>query len=401
MAVYRVISPAVWSSSDVQDLGPPPPPNARVLWHYLLSSPAATSIPGVILAGPAQIAEHIDETLEVWTPRDVVRLLDEIQARGLLRWDRKTRVVWLVNAAARPECKPNKNQVIGWRTPWGLIPTACPLRPAIRAALAEACERLGDEVLAALYANIPKPSETTPEPLPNPSPTPSGTVRDSGIRNLDQESGTGSPPSPPEGAGLLELTVEPPKTPKPPRGKPPRPKGPRASWWLTMARARRVLHDVDAVVEAYRRHHPRAKPGDLERGMIAERLLGDDPPFTVGELVEAIDGCHASDFHVEGGHTGLELIMRDRGKVESFRLKGEAKAAGGGRTKTNDVASKAWAEVVAAVPHWRRREPFEVSDTARRGLKASGGASRLMACDERGLAKMRGEFMAALGGRAA
>ena len=40
--------------------------------------------------------------------------------------------------------------------------------------------------------------------------------------------------------------------------------------------------------------------------------------WTVDELKRAIDGCLASEFHVEGGWTDLELILRNDGKVEQF-----------------------------------------------------------------------------------
>lgn len=88
------------------------------------------------------------------------------------------------------------------------------------------------------------------------------------------------------------------------------------------------LDDVEDVVSAYVAAHKRAlprsrpSPGVLERGLVAERLIADG--CSVEDLKEAIDGCLLSEFHVSNGHTSLELIVRDRGRVEDFRRKREA-----------------------------------------------------------------------------
>jgi len=43
--------------------------------------------------------------------------------------------------------------------------------------------------------------------------------------------------------------------------------------------------------------------------------------YDVPTLKQAIDGCMASDFHVEGGWLDIELICRDPSKVDGFLLK--------------------------------------------------------------------------------
>jgi len=43
--------------------------------------------------------------------------------------------------------------------------------------------------------------------------------------------------------------------------------------------------------------------------------------YDVATLKRAVDGCLASDFHVEGGHTDIELICRDQKHVEQFLIR--------------------------------------------------------------------------------
>lgn len=77
---------------------------------------------------------------------------------------------------------------------------------------------------------------------------------------------------------------------------------------------------VDAVIERYLSHHPRAKPGRKERAKI-RALLKDG--FTVDDLCLAIEGCHKSPYHCGENEKGqkyqnLELIVRDSSKVNQF-----------------------------------------------------------------------------------
>ncbi len=77
---------------------------------------------------------------------------------------------------------------------------------------------------------------------------------------------------------------------------------------------------VDRVIERYRHHHPRARPGDRERRKILDRL---NDGFSVGDLRLAIDGCHKSPYHCGENDSGtlyqaLELIVRDGDKVTKF-----------------------------------------------------------------------------------
>jgi len=77
---------------------------------------------------------------------------------------------------------------------------------------------------------------------------------------------------------------------------------------------------VEAVIAHYRKLHPRARPGEKERRLISARLKDG---FTVEDLIQAINGNHASPFH-RGENArnrpfqSLELIVRDAKHVQDF-----------------------------------------------------------------------------------
>jgi hypothetical protein len=74
--------------------------------------------------------------------------------------------------------------------------------------------------------------------------------------------------------------------------------------------------DAEKVIAHYLTKHPQARPGDKERRLIASRLK---EKHTVEELIEAIDGNHATEYNREKGYNSLELIMRNASKVQQYR----------------------------------------------------------------------------------
>ena len=108
---------------------------------------------------------------------------------------------------------------------------------------------------------------------------------------------------------------------------------------------------VDHVVEAYRLHHPRARPGDKERELIASRL---SEGYSIDDLREAIEGCHASPYHCGINSNGkryqsLELIMRSSEKVAGFIA--HAKDA---RAKSPDGVPVVLERQIASMPSHER-----------------------------------------------
>lgn len=211
MAEYRKVATSLWSSPDFQALGTPPV-CPSVLWMYLLTSPAMRIIPGVLRAGPAHIAEEIDPTMETWAPRDVVRLLDQLEERDLLRWDRSSRVIWLVKALGRAENSANDNQIKGWRSAFDDLPRSCPFLGDLWVSMVEAAG-----VKAGLLGDVPDSagdhSESLSEPFRKDSSTASNSVsvtttvavdRDPNLPGADEDVGE-----------ALSLLPEEPKETKP------------------------------------------------------------------------------------------------------------------------------------------------------------------------------------------
>lgn len=123
----------------------------------------------------------------------------------------------------------------------------------------------------------------------------------------------------PRGASLVVVTtVEPPRelrliAPEPPPA--------------------RTTAAVNAVVEAYRLHHPRARPGEKERRKIAARLAEG---YSAEDLIAAVDGCHRSPWHCGENPEGktyqsLDLIVRDSSHVASFIEASRVSSSTGGR----------------------------------------------------------------------
>ena len=65
MSRYRKVDQRMWADAKFLSLGD----RAKLLWVYLLTGTSTTSLPGVIVAGRAQIAEHLGWSPEVFAAR--------------------------------------------------------------------------------------------------------------------------------------------------------------------------------------------------------------------------------------------------------------------------------------------------------------------------------------------
>jgi len=97
MGRYRKIEVATWGDSKFQALSAPLP-NAQSLWFYLLTGPHTNSIPGLFVIGKAALAEALkwdenDDLLEGFR-----KAFDELHTAKMVRFDPKTRLVWIPNA---------------------------------------------------------------------------------------------------------------------------------------------------------------------------------------------------------------------------------------------------------------------------------------------------------------
>jgi hypothetical protein len=86
----------------------------------------------------------------------------------------------------------------------------------------------------------------------------------------------------------------------------------------TDMRAKNSRADVDRVVQHYVSRHPKRRPGEKDRKLIA-RHLGT---YTAAELCEAIDGNADDEWATRTGKHELSWTLRDNGQIDNYREKG-------------------------------------------------------------------------------
>jgi len=77
---------------------------------------------------------------------------------------------------------------------------------------------------------------------------------------------------------------------------------------------------IDEVLEHYKKLHTGSKPGKKERSLIRARIKDG---YDAAALIAAVDGCHASPFHLgENGtgtkHLGIAVIFKSSDQVNKF-----------------------------------------------------------------------------------
>lgn len=117
---YRKVSTRMYFDKKFTDLSPVKP-SGQSLWLYLITGPHTNAVPGLFVAGEAQLAEALN-----WKLSDFRRYWSEIAAQGMAEADWKARLVWLPKAITHniPE---SPNVVTSWRTHLDELP-ACALR---------------------------------------------------------------------------------------------------------------------------------------------------------------------------------------------------------------------------------------------------------------------------------
>ena len=89
MSRYSKIDRRVWSDKKFRKLSPPPP-SGRYLWMYLLTSPHLASIPGLLAAGEAMLAEALE-----WSVEGFRQAFGEASGQGMVKADWKARLVFV------------------------------------------------------------------------------------------------------------------------------------------------------------------------------------------------------------------------------------------------------------------------------------------------------------------
>lgn len=146
---YRRVLCRMHSDAKFQTLSRPQP-NGQSLWIYLITGPHTTSVPGLFMAGEAQLSEALQ-----WPVPGFRKAWSEIERLDMGRADWKARVVWLPNAI-RHNAPENPNVVKGWSASLDEIPE-CDLKREAMEGLRAFVANLGEGFLKA----FPKPFHHT------------------------------------------------------------------------------------------------------------------------------------------------------------------------------------------------------------------------------------------------
>ena len=150
MSRYRKVSLSMYSDAKFRSLSRPQP-NGQSLWLWLLTGPMTTVIPGLIVSGPAGMAERIGWPLEGFR-----KAFSEVTEQGMAKADFDSHLVWLPKAIEHN--KPQSPNVVkSWGEAWLEIPE-CDLKAEAYQYLRSFLEGLGDAYLKAFYEVCGKPS---------------------------------------------------------------------------------------------------------------------------------------------------------------------------------------------------------------------------------------------------
>jgi len=333
----------MWGDAKFRALSAPPP-NARDLWVYLVTGPHNGVIPGLFAGGEAALAEALEWPLEAFR-----ECFAEISAKGMAKADWKARLVWLPNAA-RHNLPASPNVVVGWGKAFDELPE-CALKREAFAGLQATLGAMPEGFRKAFRKAFGKPHENaSPKGLPNQEQEQEQEQDTPDTSTSRPAAGPPTvavvrPPDPPPSAAPPAAASSSPSSPDPPPARGPTAAEARevfAYWQRVMGSPRSVLD---------------AKRERVIRAALARHGLA--------ECKRAIDGCFASDWHMnrpDGGNergkkfNDVELILRDAKHVEDFvavvRERDEARAAAAAE-KAREVAAH---EARAAAP-WRGVDP--------------------------------------------
>lgn len=141
---YRKVSTRMYFDAKFAALSPVKP-SGQSLWLYLITGPHTNSVPGLFVAGEAQLAEALRWDMDAF--RSCWR---EIAACGMAEADWIARLVWLPRAICHniPE---SPNVVTSWRVHLDELP-ACELRDRAFARLFEVLRSIGEGAYAKAFA---------------------------------------------------------------------------------------------------------------------------------------------------------------------------------------------------------------------------------------------------------
>lgn len=283
MSRFRRIDAGTWADERFVALSD----DGKLLWFYLLTGLEVTNLPGILVAGRAQLAEALG-----WELERLVAAFDEIAAQkdadgvamAVADWTR--RIVWLPKGV-RHNAPANPNVVAGWRDAWRAVPE-CPLKWTAHAAMKRFVEPLGEGFREAFAKCLPDQSGSRIKAAETVSPTIPITVSETVLETIPRARLTAPAPDPaPESGERSGVT-------------------PIKSGVTTVA----VAEEYEAAA--------RAVLGGFALQRFADR-----------ELIPAVNG------HAPSGLSGSELRARVRASVTAYitETRGDAKFQGGWQPK--------------------------------------------------------------------
>ncbi len=146
MSLWRPVDMRTWGDAKFVGLSD----RAKLLWFRFLSGPELTSLPGLIVAGRAQLAEALG-----WSVEAFEEAFGEAFRQGMVKADWKARVIWLPNAV-RYNKPASPNVVKSWRTHFDNVPE-CSLKDEAYQALEAFAKGLGKAFEEAFREAFAKP----------------------------------------------------------------------------------------------------------------------------------------------------------------------------------------------------------------------------------------------------
>jgi len=169
------------------------PLQCRGVWATLLSGRHSLEIPGLMVTGPAALAEEMGNSVE-----EVHAALEGLEQRHRIQWNRQQRVIRIPKALEFYPA-PGPNIVRGWFRKWESIPN-CELKyihvetvsgkVSLSADSAETMQKAWRETFARVDSNKIKHFGTLPLPFFSPSGNPSGNPSET--KGSGSGSGSGS-----------------------------------------------------------------------------------------------------------------------------------------------------------------------------------------------------------------
>ncbi|MEN6337363.1 MAG: hypothetical protein ABFE01_24165, partial [Phycisphaerales bacterium] len=182
-----------------------PQPNGKSLWERLLYGSHTLSLPGLSVAGEAQLAEGLG-----WTLKGFREAFAEVSGKAMAKADWGARVVWVPNAIKyNPPESPNV--VRSWGKLFNMVPE-CALKAEAYAQLKAFIEALGEGYAKAFREAFGEDyaESLSPSPSPSPSPTPTPPASDDAVRlsallvELVHKAAPGTKPEPAKWPALFD-----------------------------------------------------------------------------------------------------------------------------------------------------------------------------------------------------